>query len=51
MTALPDRPKTIGDIIDHIERIREELLIVQKSMEKIESISPAAPTDGGGKDD
>jgi hypothetical protein len=33
-------PKTIGEIIDHIERIREELLVLQRCMEKMESENP-----------
>ena len=35
-----DSPKTIGQIIDHIEQIREELLALQRSMEKMESANP-----------
>ena len=31
-------PKTIGDLIDHLEMIREELLGLQRSLEKMESI-------------
>jgi hypothetical protein len=31
------RPDKIGKLIDHIERIREELLAVQRSMEKMEA--------------
>jgi hypothetical protein len=38
-------PKPIGEIIDHIERIREELLNLQKSLEKIESIDRTLDTD------
>jgi hypothetical protein len=38
MTHLNEPPKPIGEIIDHIERIREELFILQGSLEKIESI-------------
>jgi hypothetical protein len=29
-------PDKIGKLIDHIERIREELLAIQRSMEKME---------------
>ena len=43
MAKINDPPKTIGEIIDHIERIKEELLMVQRSMEKIESVKPALP--------
>jgi len=38
-------PKPIGEIIDHIERIREELFDLQKSLEKIESIDSTLDTD------
>jgi hypothetical protein len=38
-------PKPIGEIIDHIERIREELLNLQKSLEKMESIDRTLDTD------
>jgi len=38
MANAKEPPKPIGEIIDHIERIREELLILQQSLEKIESI-------------
>ncbi len=38
MTGGNEPPKPIGEIIDHIERIREELFMLQKSLEKIESI-------------
>jgi hypothetical protein len=31
-------PKTIGDLIDHLEMIREELLGLQRSLEKMENI-------------
>lgn len=30
--------KNIGELIDHIERIREELLEIQNSMEKMEPV-------------
>jgi hypothetical protein len=35
------RSKNIGDLIDHIERIREELLAIQRSLEEMER--PNAP--------
>jgi hypothetical protein len=38
MANTKEPPKPIGEIIDHVERIREELFILQKSLEKIESI-------------
>jgi hypothetical protein len=36
-------PKTIGEIMDDIERIREELLVVQNALEKMEGVKPAEP--------
>jgi len=38
MASTNEPPKPIGEIIDQIERIREELFILQKSLEKTESI-------------
>jgi len=35
-------PKTIGEIMDDIERIREELLVVQSAPEKLEGVRPVA---------
>jgi hypothetical protein len=42
-----DRPKTSAipehsfkKMIDELERIREELLVLQRSMEKMESVNP-----------
>ena len=35
------QPKTITEIIDQIERMREELLIVQNALEEMESKKPA----------
>jgi hypothetical protein len=29
-------PKTIGDLIDILDRIREELLTIQRSLERVE---------------
>jgi hypothetical protein len=40
MASVNDPPKTIAEIIDHIERIREELLVLQRCMEKMESVNP-----------
>ena len=45
MANANEPPKPIGEIIDHIERIREELLNLQKSLEKIESIDRTLDTD------
>jgi hypothetical protein len=33
-------PKTLAEVIDEIERIREELLNLQRSLEKIEAAEP-----------
>jgi hypothetical protein len=38
--------KTITEILDHIELIREELLVVQKSLEIIETAKPALSPNG-----
>jgi hypothetical protein len=40
MARVNDPPKTVAEIIDHIERIREELLVLQRSVEKMESVHP-----------
>jgi hypothetical protein len=36
-------PKKLSDLIDSIERIREELLAIQRSMEKMETRESSAP--------
>jgi hypothetical protein len=41
MSSVNEPPKPIGEIIDHVERIREELFILQGSLEKIESLERA----------
>jgi hypothetical protein len=33
-------PRPIGEIIDRIEQIREELLTLQRALEKTESVAP-----------
>jgi len=38
MSSANEPPKPIGEIIDRLERLREELFILQKSLEKTESI-------------
>jgi hypothetical protein len=43
MSKVADVPKPIGKIIDEIERIREELLIVQNALQKMESVQSATP--------
>ena len=40
MASANEPPESIGKIIDDIERIREELLVLQRSMEKMESVNP-----------
>ena len=41
--AANDSPKTIGEVIDDVERLREELLTLQRSLEKIElGLTPAS---------
>ena len=37
--------ETIGNLIDRIERVREELLAIQRSMERMESVESAASHD------
>jgi hypothetical protein len=44
--ATNDTPKTIGEVIDYVERLREELLTLQRSLEKMER-SPAEKSDAG----
>jgi len=41
MSSVNKPLKPIGEIIDHVERIREELVILQNSLEKIESFERA----------
>jgi len=36
-------PRTIGELIDRIERIREELMTIQRSMEKLKPVERGAP--------
>jgi hypothetical protein len=46
-------PLAFGEIIDHIEQMREELLMLQRSLEKMEFAEPAASEAGaanGNKD-
>jgi hypothetical protein len=46
MARANDPPLKLGEIIDRIEEMREELLILQRSLEKMELAEPAAPEDG-----
>ena len=41
----PLQLKTIGEFIDRVEQIREELLALQRSMEKMEPAETFASTD------
>jgi len=42
MAKANDPPLMLGEIIDRIERMREELLSLQRSLEKIELVEPAS---------
>ena len=46
MAKTNDPPLTLGEIIDRIEQMREELLMLQRSLEKMELAEPAASEDG-----
>jgi hypothetical protein len=46
MAHSTDPPKNIGELIDQIERIREELLTIQRSMENMEPREASLPRDG-----
>lgn len=39
--------KRLGELIDDVERIREDLLRLQRELEKMESLRNFAFTDGG----
>ena len=44
--ALADNPpKTIGELIDDVERIREDLFRLQHGLEKMESLQNVVSTD------
>jgi hypothetical protein len=49
MAKINDPPLAFGEIIDRMEQMREELLILQRSLEKIELPEPAASNDGGSR--
>jgi hypothetical protein len=38
-------PKTIGEVIDQVERIREDLSRVQRELEKMETVETALSGD------
>jgi hypothetical protein len=44
MTRAQQPPRTIGKLIDEIEQIREDLLRLQRDLEKIEIVE-TAPSD------
>jgi hypothetical protein len=46
MAQANDPPFALGEIIDRIEQMREEMLMLQKSLEKMELAEPPAPEDG-----
>jgi hypothetical protein len=53
MTKTNDPPLAIGEIIDRIEQIREQLFMLQRTMEKMEFAESAASAAGaanGNKD-
>ena len=41
MARLANPPKTLERLVDQIERIREELLAIQRKLEKMESANNA----------
>jgi hypothetical protein len=41
MAKTNDQPLTFGEIIDRIEQMREEMLMLQRSLEKMELAEPA----------
>ena len=41
------RPKTISEIIDRLDLIREELISIQRRLEKMERSEPEASTEDG----
>jgi hypothetical protein len=45
MTRIQEPPKTIGEPIDELERIREELLHLQRQSEKREIVEAALSDD------
>lgn len=50
LRTMPDRvkpPKNISELIDRIDLIRDELLTIQRSMEKMEKAQAAASKNEG----
>jgi len=46
MAKVNDPPLAFGKIIDRIEQMREEMLTLQRSLEKMELAEPAVSEDG-----
>ena len=46
MAKANESPLTFGQTIDRIEQMREEMLMLQRSLEKMELAEPPAPEDG-----
>jgi hypothetical protein len=47
MTRAQQPPKTIGELIDEVERIREQLFVLQQELEKIETVENLVDPDEG----
>jgi hypothetical protein len=45
MAKANDPPSAFGEIIDRIEQMREEMLMLQRSLEKMEIAEPGASED------
>jgi hypothetical protein len=45
MDDTTSKPETIGEVIDHIERMRDELLAIQNVLEKMEVAQPFGEQD------
>ena len=45
MTHAQNPPKTIGELIDEVERIREDLFRLQSALEKIEIVETVVSGD------
>jgi len=41
MSRTSDPPKTIGEVIDELEKIQEQLLNLQRTLEKMEPVEAA----------
>jgi hypothetical protein len=46
MTGANDPSKRIGEVIDQVERIREDLFRLQRELEKMESLPNVVPAGG-----